>query len=138
MPVGSLQEVDEVDTEGLLCLAQLPVLASAAPFQLVAEPAHLVHQGLVGGVAREEPAHPAHAIRRRLVPDQLGFEDELPELLQRRFHLAHGSPRSFTRATGLPLRHWRVKLYSRRRLLVGRSRDPPSRFGPGALSSNSR
>ena len=52
MPVGSLEEVDEVNPEGLFGLAHLPVLTAAVLVQLLAEPAHLVCHGLVGGRSR--------------------------------------------------------------------------------------
>ncbi len=45
MPVGSLEEVDEVDAEGVFGLAQLPILAAAAALELFAESAYLVGQG---------------------------------------------------------------------------------------------
>ena len=47
------------------------------------------HTLATGGVV-EEPPHPAQEVRRRLLSRQLGLEPELPELLQRRLHLAHG------------------------------------------------
>ena len=70
MPVRSLENVDEVDAEGLFGLNHLPILTAAAPFQLFAEPPHLIRQRLVGGRTREEPAHLAHAVRRRPSPSR--------------------------------------------------------------------
>jgi hypothetical protein len=54
MPVCSLEEVDEIDPEGLFSLAHLPLLTFTVAFQLLAEPADLVRQGLVRGGARQE------------------------------------------------------------------------------------
>ena len=59
MPVCSLEEVDEVDPEGLFGLAHLPILASTVALQLLAEPAYLVRQRLVRGRARQESADPS-------------------------------------------------------------------------------
>ena len=41
MPLGTFQEVDEVDAQGLFGLAQLSVGAPAAALQVVAESAYL-------------------------------------------------------------------------------------------------
>ncbi len=81
-------------------------------------------------------AHPAHAVRCRLFFDQLGFEYELPELLQRRFELAHGPPPAACHATclpGLPERSRRGKLCSGWRLPVGRPRHRARSLQSGAL-----
>jgi hypothetical protein len=45
MPVRSLEEVDEVDPEGVFGLAHLPILTSTVAFQLLAELAYLVARG---------------------------------------------------------------------------------------------
>ncbi len=89
VPVCSMEEVHEVDTKGLFSLAHLPVLAAAVPLQFVAEVARLVHERLLRGGARQEPADPAHEVRRGPLSGQLGLEQELPELLQRRLQFAH-------------------------------------------------
>ena len=54
MPVGSLEEVDEVNAERLFGLAHLPLLTLTAALQCFAEPAHLVRQRVVRRRAREE------------------------------------------------------------------------------------
>ena len=70
IPIRSPEKVDEGDAEGLFGLNHLPILTAAAPFQLFAEPPHLIRQRLVGGRTREEPAHLAHAVRRRPSPSR--------------------------------------------------------------------
>jgi hypothetical protein len=102
LPVCSLEEVDEVDPEGLFGLAHLPLLTCTLAFQLLAKPAHLVRQGLVCGRPSEELAHPADAVRRRARLHQLRFQNELAKLLQRRFQLTHDSPRWRPVATVMP------------------------------------
>ncbi len=96
MPVCTVKEVDEIDAQGLLGLAYLPVLTSLVAFQVLAEPAHLVSQGLVRGLARQESSHPAHAVRRSLLLDEPCLEEKLAELLQRSLELAHGGLRALT------------------------------------------
>jgi hypothetical protein len=81
MPLGPVQEVDEVDPQRLLGLANLPVLASPAALQSLAEPAHLVRQRLVGRRAGQELPHPAHEIRPGLLAHQLRSQQVLPEPL---------------------------------------------------------
>jgi hypothetical protein len=93
MPVRSLEEVDEIDAERLFCLAHLPARVSAVSLQRLAEPPHLVRHGLIQGRSRQKPPHPAHKIRRHLLPYQLRFQQELPTLLQRRLPFTYGSPR---------------------------------------------
>ena len=51
MPVGSLEEVDEVDSERLIGLTYLPILGRAVALQFFAEPAHLIDEWLVRGWA---------------------------------------------------------------------------------------
>jgi len=82
MPLGSLEEINKVDAERLVRLTHLPILGPAVLFQLLAEPSHLIGQGLIGGRARQEPPHPAHEVGRRRGSYQLGLEQELAELLQ--------------------------------------------------------
>ncbi len=43
--------------EGVFGLAHLPILTSTLTFHLLAEPAHLISQGLVRGRARQESAN---------------------------------------------------------------------------------
>ena len=47
----------DLDPQGLFGLAHLPVLPAGVLFQFLAEPANLVGQRLIGGGARQEPAH---------------------------------------------------------------------------------
>jgi len=82
MPLCALEEIHEVHAKCLVRLTHLPVLDPAVPLQFLAEPPHLVGQGLVGGRARQKPPHPAHEVGRRRRSDQLGLEQELSELLQ--------------------------------------------------------
>ena len=106
MPVGALEEVDKVDAEGLFGLADLPLL-TPIPFEVLAESAYLVRHGLVRRRPCQESADPPHAVRSGLVLDQLGFQDELAKLLQRRLELPHGAPPSPVPATSMPLGHVR-------------------------------
>jgi len=101
VPVRPLEEVDEVDAEGLLRLAYLPFLTTAAR-ELLAEETDLVGQGPVRGRACQELAHPAHAVGRRPVLHQARPQDELAKLLQRRLHLPHGPPLPGAQAWEVP------------------------------------
>ncbi len=49
MPLGSLEEVDEVDTERLIRLTHLPVFGAAVLLQFFAETPHLIREGFVRG-----------------------------------------------------------------------------------------
>jgi hypothetical protein len=101
MPIGPLEEVNEVDAEGVFGLAHLPVFTAVA-LQFLAESAYLVSQGLVRGGSCQESADPAYAVRCRVLLDQLGLEDELAKLLQRRFELPHERTPLARRATDVP------------------------------------
>ncbi len=92
MPIRSLEEIDEVDAERLVCLTHLPVLGPAVAFQVLAEPSHLIRQWLVRRRAGQEPPHPAHDVGSRRRSCQLGLEQELAKLLQSRLELAHVAP----------------------------------------------
>jgi len=81
VPVGSLEEVDEIDPERVLRLLYLPVLIRAGPFELLTEPSHPVGERFVRGRSGEEAADPTHAARRCLL-HQLRLEQEVTELLQ--------------------------------------------------------
>jgi hypothetical protein len=81
-PVGTLEEVHEIDADRLFGLADLPVLASTAARELFAEATSLVRQGLVRCGAREKPPYPADAMRGRPFPDYPRPEKELSELLK--------------------------------------------------------
>jgi hypothetical protein len=87
-------EVDEVEPEGLFGLTHLPVLAAIVAFEVLAEAPRLIGERFVGGRAHQESPDPADAVRRCLFGDEPGPEEELPELLQGGFELAHGAPRS--------------------------------------------
>jgi hypothetical protein len=102
MPLRALEEVDEVDAERLICLPQLPVFSAAVPFQFLAEPSHLIGEGLIGGRSRQKPSYPAHEVRRRRRAYQLGLEQELAELLQGRLELTHGFTSPPQRSRGMP------------------------------------
>jgi hypothetical protein len=54
MPLGTFQEVHEVDAQGLFGLAQLPVGAPATALSVVAEPAYLVGERFVGRGTHEK------------------------------------------------------------------------------------
>lgn len=82
MPLGSLEEVDEVDTERLIRLTHLPVFGAAVLLQFFAETPHLIREGFVRGWARQESPDPAHEVRRGGRPHQLCLEQKLAELLQ--------------------------------------------------------
>ncbi len=82
MPLGVLEKVHEVDAECLVRLTQLPILEPAVAFQFLTEPSHLIGDGLVGCLARQEPPHPAHEVGRRRRPNQRGVEQELAVRLQ--------------------------------------------------------
>ncbi len=82
MPLGALEEIDEVDAERLVCLPHLPLLDTAVPLSLFAEPSYLIRQGLGRGRARQESSHPAHEGGSRRRTHHLGLEQELAELLQ--------------------------------------------------------
>jgi hypothetical protein len=82
MPFRSLQEVDKVDAEGLICLAHLPIFAPAVPFKFFAEPPYLVRDRLVGRRARQKPSDPSHEVRSGSGLCQLGLERKLAELLE--------------------------------------------------------
>ncbi len=82
MPLRSLEEIDEVDAERLVCLTHLPVLGSAVPLQFLTKPPHLIREGLVRGRARQEPPYPAHEVGSRRRSYQLRLEQKLAELLQ--------------------------------------------------------
>ena len=81
MPVGSLEEVDEVDPEGLLGLTHLPVGTSAVSFQILTVRTDLVCQRPIDGLARQESAHSAHAVRGGLLLHQLRLHDKFAKLL---------------------------------------------------------
>jgi hypothetical protein len=93
VPVGTLEEVDEIDPQRVFGLAGLPVLAGRVAFQVLTESAYLIRQGLVRRRACQTAAHPADAMWRGLFLYQLRLQDEFAELLQRRFQFPHGSPR---------------------------------------------
>jgi hypothetical protein len=67
VPVGPVEEVDEVHPERVLGLTTLPVL-TPAPLEVFAETAYLVGQGPVGGGALQEAANPADAVGRSGLP----------------------------------------------------------------------
>lgn len=87
-PVTGLPEVHPVDAKRLIRLPDLPLLCALA-FEVLAERPDLVDEGVRGRRPREEAAHPSHAVRSRLLLDQLLPEKELSELLQGRFMLSH-------------------------------------------------
>lgn len=93
-PVGSLEEVDELDLEGLPGLADLPTLDSAAPFEILAKVPDLVGKRLVGSWAVEELPNPSDEVRRGAWLDHLGLEQELTVLLEGGFGVTHGASRA--------------------------------------------
>ena len=46
MPLGSLEEIDQVDAEGLVRLTHLPVLGAAIPLQFLAEASYLITRSI--------------------------------------------------------------------------------------------
>jgi hypothetical protein len=82
MPIRSIEDVDDEDSKGLLCLAQLPVLKPAGAFQIVAAMPDLVRQRLVRGLAREELPYPTYEVGGGGLADQLAPQEELGTLLQ--------------------------------------------------------
>ena len=125
MPVCSLQEVDEEYPQGLLSLAYLPLLDSAVALQVLTEPPDLVPQGFVRSLSHQESAHPAHAMRRRPLSYQLRPEQELAELLERRFELTHRPPGPTSSATCVPLPRSHGESWNSRKL-SGRRHQCPS------------
>ena len=104
MPVRPLEEVDEVDVQGLFGLAALPIRNPAVTFQVLAEPADLIRQWFVRRLAGQEPSDPSHTIRRSTWPNQLALQQKFRELLQRSFPLAHAAPPARWGAIGAPQR----------------------------------
>ena len=88
MPVGALQEIDEVDANGLIGLLHLPVLGANA-FEVLTELQDSVGQRGVGRRPHQELAHVAHEEWRRPLFDESGLEKEFTELLQGGFEFAH-------------------------------------------------
>jgi hypothetical protein len=66
MPVAPLQEVHEVDAQGLLGLADLPVLTARLAFEVFGERTDPIGERVVGGWTLQEPSYPADAVGRRL------------------------------------------------------------------------
>lgn len=87
-PVGAAEEVNEVEAQGLLGLADLPILRSSA-LHVFAEPADPVGQCAVGGGAGEELADVPDAVGRGGFVDESGLEKELGELLEGGLEIAH-------------------------------------------------
>jgi hypothetical protein len=78
MPVRSVEEVDEVDAQGVFGLAYLPVLPSTLALQALAECTYLVGEGFVRGGACEESAYPADAVGGRLSFTSCDFRRNSP------------------------------------------------------------
>lgn len=87
LPVGALQEVNEVDAQRVVGLTDLPFRPSTFALELFAEWAYLVGEWFVRSRTCQKSADPADAVRRGLLLDEPSRQDELTELLKRDFEL---------------------------------------------------
>ena len=135
LPVGPLEEVDEVDPQGVFGLTNLPVRPSTFALEGLAKCAYLVGQWLVRSGTCQETADPANAVGCSVLLDEPSRQNELAKLLERSLELTH---RPIAReATAMPLgRRMLANRVAHRRLAkthrLGGS--PRSNFCPRGMS----